>query len=333
MSTRLVGLDRLRAGALLLMVVHHLVDWLVGSPEDVIPGWDGFLVTEVAAPAFAVAAGASAWTLRAKRCDDGVPAHRVTASLVRRYGLLVPIGITLLWVVTGNPFGWGVLETLGVAVLVAAIVAWALPDRVLAVAAVAALVLAPVVEHVASTRTGWLADNVLAGRFPIALYAAFALAGMAGAHHLRGRDRPGVAAALSLALAGVALAGGLTPDRYPGDETFVVPGLALTLGLYALLTAAPLPSPVAQLLDRAARHTFGIFLGHYVVRVALDRLGGRDAFGDAPRVGLALAIAGALTFAWLAPRVPQPPWSPRTGWRRRPASSREGSASRVSVGA
>jgi uncharacterized membrane protein len=57
---RLPGLDRLRGAALLLMLVHHLTSWLVGDAAEAVPGWRTFPVTAVAAPAFAVAAGASA---------------------------------------------------------------------------------------------------------------------------------------------------------------------------------------------------------------------------------------------------------------------------------
>src|ERR687892_1379044 len=59
-SARLIALDRLRGLALVAMVVHHLTEWLTGDARAVLPGWRSFTVTDVAAPAFFVAAGASA---------------------------------------------------------------------------------------------------------------------------------------------------------------------------------------------------------------------------------------------------------------------------------
>src|SRR3954453_3924769 len=89
-SGRLPGLDRLRAAALLLMIVHHVVEWLAGDARQVLPGWRWFVVTDIAAPAFAVACGASLQLFvagRRRRHSTG----RVAREVARRYGLLVPI--------------------------------------------------------------------------------------------------------------------------------------------------------------------------------------------------------------------------------------------------
>jgi hypothetical protein len=72
------------------------------------------------------------------------------------------------------------------------------------------------------------------------------------------------------------------------------------------------------LIQSAAAHTLGIFLAHYVVYyVLVDRAG---VAGTAPgAVALPIALLTAVALAAVAPRVPQPPWSLRTGRRRRPS--------------
>jgi hypothetical protein len=116
------------------------------------------------------------------------------------------------------------------------------------------------------------------------------------------------------------LAVGVAPDRYPGGLAFVVPGLAGTALPYALAQCVwPTWLGAAdRLIQSAAAHTLGIFLAHYVVYyVLVDRAG---VAGTAPgAVALPIALLTAVALAAVAPRVPQPPWSLRTGRRRRPS--------------
>src|SRR4051812_4209358 len=98
------------------MLVHHFTKWLAGNPRHILPGWEGFVVTDLAAPAFAIAAGASAHLFVAKRAARGERPARTVATVIRRYGLLVPTGIALQELTSLNPWSWGVLQTLGVAV-------------------------------------------------------------------------------------------------------------------------------------------------------------------------------------------------------------------------
>jgi hypothetical protein len=308
---RLPGLDRLRGAALLLMLVHHLTSWLVGDAAEAVPGWRTFPVTAVAAPAFAVAAGASAWLLRLSRLADGESRRSVLGTVARRYGLLIPIGVALVTVVFGDPGRFRVLEVLGVSVLVAYLIAEALPERLLVAAGIAALTVAPLIEAAASGHTGWLAENVLAGKFPLGLYIAFALTGMAGATLLREGDRPRPALVIGAVLAVLSVLGGI-PDRYPGDASFVLPGLAGTFLLYGLL-AGPY-APLDRLLTRAGRHTLGVFVAHYGVLLVVREAGLTGSFP--PAVGLAVAVVVAAGLALMAPLMPKPSWSLRTGRRR-----------------
>jgi uncharacterized membrane protein len=134
------ALDRLRGAALVMMLVHHLVDWLTRDARAVLPGWPSFAVTDVAAVAFFLAAGASMALFVASRRQRGMPRGRVAAQVLRRYGLLVPIGLALDWLLWRNLFMFGVQEALGLAVVLGAAVVALVPDRWLPVAAVATLV-------------------------------------------------------------------------------------------------------------------------------------------------------------------------------------------------
>src|SRR4051794_29534377 len=85
-APRLPGLDRLRAAALLLMIVHHVVEWIAGDARRILPGWRWFAVTDIAAPAFAVACGASLQLFVTGRRRRETTA-RVARQVLRRYGL------------------------------------------------------------------------------------------------------------------------------------------------------------------------------------------------------------------------------------------------------
>jgi hypothetical protein len=71
------------------------------------------------------------------------------------------------------------------------------------------------------------------------------------------------------------------------------------------------------IVQRAAAHTFGIFLAHYALYWALDRAGVRGTVPGPAAVAVAATVTVALCLA--ASHIPPLPWSPRTG-RRRPMS-------------
>jgi hypothetical protein len=308
---RSIALDRLRAVALLLMLVHHVTGWLHGDPRGVLPGWDGFAVTDLAAPAFTVAAGASGVLLAEAMRRKGRP---VVLTVLRRYGLLLPIGAALHWVLFDASRGWGVLHVLGAAVVVSTLVARRLPVPVVATLAGAAVVVGPRIVEIAP-------DHVVLGvGFPLVTYLGFALVGAAGARLLAegGSDR----AAEALLLGGLltlvvaaTTAAGIPPDRHPGTfRGFVVPGLAGTFLLYGAAARVRVPAVVDGLLCEAARHTFGIFLGHYAIWWCLDRSGLLPQLDAVPAIAVAVLVTVAIT--WASAYVPPLPWSPRTGRRR-----------------
>src|SRR5262245_26330687 len=318
---RVLALDRLRGLALVAMVVHHLTDWLTGDARAVLPGWSSFAVTDVAAPAFFVAAGASAALFIAARRRRGMTRPRVAAEVMRRYGLLVPIGLAFDWLLWRHPAMFGVIEALGVTVVAGAAVAIVVGPRLLPAVAAGIVVAGMLAEWAASGVGGWWADEVVAGKFPAVTYLGFVLVGMAAVRSGRFADRRWGMTAATVTAAGVVvlLALGVTPDRYPGGPAFVLPGLAGTALVYAVAQGgwpARLAS-VDRLVRAAAAHPLGVFRAHLAVYyVLVDRTG---LAGDVPgAVALPISLVTAVALAVVAPRMPQVPWSLRTGLRRRP---------------
>lgn len=318
---RVLALDRLRGLALVAMVVHHLTDWLTGDARAVLPGWSSFAVTDVAAPAFFVAAGASAALFVAARRRKGMSRPRVAAEVVRRYGLLVPIGLAFDWLLWRHPTMFGVIEALGFTVVAGAAVAIAVGPRLLPMVAAGMVVGGMLAEWAVSGAGGWWADEFVAGKFPAITYTGFVLVGMAAVRTGRFADRRWGLTAAAVATAGVVvlLALGITPDRYPGGPAFVVPGLAGTALVYAVAQCG-WPDRLARvdrLVQAAAAHTLGIFLAHYAVYyILVDRTG---LAGTVPgAVALLISLVTAVLLAVVAPHVPRASWSLRTGRRRRP---------------
>lgn len=314
------ALDRLRGVALVAMLVHHLVAWMTGDARAVLPGWRAFAVTDAAAVAFFVAAGGSMALFVASRRRRGMPRWRVGAQVLRRYGLLVPIGLALDWVFWRDPSMFGVLEALGVCVVLGAAVAAVVPARLTPVVVAAVLAAGIWSERAVEGEQAWLADEAIGGKFPVLTYLGFVLVGVAAVRSGWYADRRKVlatAAAATVATA-VLVADGMVPARYPGELAFVLPGLTITIVVYALgqrAWAGPLGA-LDQVIRRAAAHTLGIFVAHYVIYGALRRWG---LLGEvAPAVAVPAALALTVALCLVAPRVPQLPWSLRTGRRRKP---------------
>lgn len=319
-SFRSDALDRLRGMALVAMLVHHLTDWQTGDARVVLPGWRSFSVTDAAAVAFFVAAGASMALFVTSRRDRGMSRRRVAVQVLRRYGALVPIGLALDWVLWRNPLMFGVLEALGITVVLGAALAAVVPRRVLPLVAVAVVVAGIWSEKMVEGDQRWLADEAIGGKFPLVTYLGFVLVGVVAVRTgwYASRRAVFVATAIALLATLAMLADGTVPTRYPGDVPFVVPGLAVTVLAYAVGQGVwpPLLAGVDKVLRRAAAHTLGIFVGHYLVYGFLRRY---ELMGDISAVvAVPVAVVGTVALCLLAPRVPQLPWSLRTGRRRRP---------------
>jgi peptidoglycan/LPS O-acetylase OafA/YrhL len=320
------ALDRLRGAALVAMLVHHLTGWLTGiDARDVLPGWPEFALTDVAAPAFFVAAGMSLALFVASRRRRGLTTARLAGQIARRYGLLVPLGVGLRWVLGRSPSGFGVLEALGVTVVAAAVLAWVVPDRLRWPLTVATLVAGMYSTRLVTPADGTLLAEAVGGKFPVVIYTGFVLVGIVAVTSGAYADRRRVATATLLAVGAslALLADGIVPARYPGELPFVVPGLAGTVLVYAVgqWRWPSWAAPVDRLLRPAAAHTLGIFLAHYVLFEVLRNEGVNGSLE--PAVAVPAAIAITLAFCLVAPRVPQLPWSPRTGLARLPDRPRQ----------
>jgi peptidoglycan/LPS O-acetylase OafA/YrhL len=317
------ALDRLRGIALVAMLVHHLTEWLTGDARAVLPGWRSFVVTDVAAVAFFCAAGASMALLASGRRRRGAPRAGVAAEIARRYGLLVPIGVALHWLLWRDAFTFGVLEALGVAVVVAAAVVAAVPGRFLTAAAVATLVLGAWCERVADGRGGAV-EEVIGGKFPLVTYVGFVLVGAAVVRGGRLADRRWAAAALVTTVAATVavVASGIAPDRYPGGISFVVPGLAGTAVAWGVghLRWPTWFGAVDRALRQAGLRAFGIFVAHYALLGVLRHAGITGTVTPAVAVAVALLVTVALCV--VAPLVPELPWSLRRGTRARRPTDR-----------
>jgi hypothetical protein len=249
-------------------------------------------------------------------------------TIVRRYGLLIPTGMLLQWLFTSHvPFDWGVLQALGVGVVISTLVSMVVQSpTAMTVISGAALLAGPITERFAEQHLTGRPADVLGGIFPIVTYTGFALAGAtAGLLLLRNPDRGRQALLLGAALSVVTLAMielGMPPDRYPSGAAFIIPGLAGTLLLFGALdrwTGVP---------DALGTHTLGIFLTHYVVSWTITQYGWRGSLSQP--MALLVALGFTALFALVAPRVPPLPWSPRTGWargRKRPAFAQKRLAS------
>jgi uncharacterized membrane protein len=316
-SSRSDALDRLRGMALVAMLVHHLTDWQTGDARVVLPGWRAFSVTDAAAVAFFVAAGASMALFVTSRRDRGLSRRRVAAQVLRRYGTLVPIGLALDWLLWRNPLMFGVLEALGITVVLGAAVAAVVPRRALPPVAVAVVAVGIWSEKMVEGDRRWLADEAIGGKFPLVTYLGFVLIGVVAVRTGWYASRRAVFVATTVALLATLamLADGTVPARYPGDVPFVVPGLAVTVLAYALGQGVwpPVLAGVDKVLRRAAAHTLGIFVSHYLLYGVLRRY---DLMGDISAVvAVPVAVVGTTALCLLAPRVPQLPWSVRTGRR------------------
>ena len=309
------GLDRLRGLALLMMLVHHFTEWLSGGARDVIPGFPGLALTDVAAPVFALTAGAGLALFLERSQEKRVPRAELRRQVIRRYGALVPIGMLLTLVALSNPFYFSVLDALGWATLATAVVVRGVRAAALrwGTAAVMFLASAPAAALIDGSAAPAYVVNAFTGKFPVLEYAGFALVGALIAPRLKRWTGTGAAAvaAVSVAIAAAAVPLVGAPDRYPGGLAFVVPGLAGAAVLYALMLAWRPPTLVERGLVVAGTRSLGIYVSHYALFVALRETGIRESLPPVLSLGIALALTLVVVLAALT--LPPLPFSVRKG--------------------
>ena len=298
-----------------MMLVHHFTEWLSGDARSVLPGIPGMALTDVAAPAFAVTAGASLALFVGRATAKGTTDSDLRRQVLRRYGGLVPIGMLLTFAALSNLFYFSVLDALGWGTLTAYAVVRFIPSVALRWASAAAMfaLTRPVAELIADTVSVDYVVNAFTGKFPILEYAGFAVVGALVAPHLKRwaeRDA-GLIAAGSVAVAAVASLALGAPDRYPGGLAFVIPGLAGTAALYALMLRWK-PSPlIERALVVAGTRSLGIYVSHYALFVLLRETGLRSSLSPAVSLGLAFVLTLVVIVAALT--LPPLPFSLRKG--------------------
>lgn len=305
-----------------MMLVHHFTGWLTDRPRDVLPGFAGLALTDLAAPAFAVTAGASLALFVQRSQQKGMDRRELRQEVLRRYGALVPIGMALTLVALSNPFYFGVLDALGWGALITYAILRFIPSpsvRWLVVAAMFVVSRPAAVIVQEAFRTEYLV-NAFAGKFPILEYAGFAVVGALLAQHLKGwTERKATAlAAGSVSVAAVTSLLIGPPDRYEGGPVFVIPGLAGTAVLYALMLWWRPAARVERALVVSGTRSLGIFVSHYGLFVLLRAAGLQESLPPVTSLLIALALtAGVVVAALLLPPLP--------------FSLRKGSASRREV--
>lgn len=310
MSSRFDGLDRLKGVALWAMLLHHLLAWTVGDARDLL-GDGQVAVTDLAAPAFAVAAGAGA-AIVGRRLRER--AGTGTARVLGRWAVIAAWGVALGARGDHAVDSIGVLETLALVGTVITLVArWAAPGAATWAATAAALtvVSVPVIDAAVGAGGWW--HSALGHRFPAISYLAMGAAGAAVVTALGDRERldrlllAASGATLLLAVLGLLGAGVWPVDRYPSGPAFVVPGVTAALGTWAAVAALP-ASALTRGMQRAGQRTLLVYVGHHAVRAVVD-VGGwyQSLEGPGWIAGMvALTVALAVASALPPPTRPRP---------------------------
>lgn len=289
------------------MLVHHLLSWTGGDEQvrRLLAVSGGMNATDLAAPAFALAAGASA-SLAGRR-NAGRPGE--LRAVLRRWAGIAAWGVAISFVLDGHLDAIGVLEILaivGAALSVGVAVGDHRPHPVGWAVLAAGLAAAALPSIEATTGDGGIAEALFAGRFPVVSYLALGAAGAAVADLLGAREARARLAALTAATALATLVlhlVGVTvwpPDRTPGGLPLIVPGVVATVAVWTVATV--LRGRVAEVLARAGRRTLEVFIAHYAIRIVLNA-GGWTGELQGPgwaiaAVALAVAVVVGAGLPW-----------------------------------
>lgn len=318
-SHRWGSLDVLKGVALWAMVAHHVQKWFGGDVDSRFLGYDHFVVTDLAAPAFTVGLGAAAVVVGARVRD-----RRDLVGAARRWAEIFLVGVAIDVATHGFRLrGGGVLTTfavLGLVVTLAVRVGVRHPAVWWSVSAACVLAAVPAT---AMAGEGWFA-LLVNGPFSLVVYGVFAAAGAAVACHALGRperDLPlwrSAAAVLVVGLLAATTAGGVVspegvwpPARYPGHLGFTLWGLVGTLVIWALLrNLLPSTSWLGSAAARAGQRTLLVFAAHFAIKVLLQALGVFTDL-DTRAWGLAgWALVAAICIASAVPRRKRAELSP-----------------------
>ena len=279
-SHRWHSLDVLKGVALWAMIAHHFNKWAGGEVDGRFIGFEHFLVTDLAAPLFAVALGAAAVVVGSRaRAGKGL------GGPIRRWGEILVLGLVIDWATHHLAVeGRGVLPTfavLGLAITLATAAGLRHPAAWWAVSAGCVLLAVPAT----AMRGDGVLDLLINGPFSVVVYGVFAAAGAAVACNGLGRperDLPLWRAAGGVLVGGLALyavGGGAVapegiwpPSRYPGHLGFTLWGLVASLVVWAVVRRLLPPGAiVSEAAARVGHRTLVVFGAHFVVKLALQR--------------------------------------------------------------
>lgn len=310
-SARWHSLDVLKGLALFAMVAHHFQKWAGGEVDGRFIGFDHYVVTDLAAPLFAVALGAAAVVVGAR-----IERWRTVGAPLWRWGQILLIGVAIDFATHGfRVRGTGVLPTLailGALVMLAVLAGLRSPAAWWGIAAAAVLLAVPATEVPGDS----VLVRLVAGPFALPVYAVFAAAGAAVACHGLGREERelplwrSAAAVLVVGVVAATVAGGAVapsgiwpPARYPGHLGFTLWGLVASFSIWgtarALLPAGRL---LGEAVARAGRRTLHVFAAHFVVKIVLGRL---DLLGELDTRAWGIATWAAVALVGVASTLPR----------------------------
>lgn len=326
MAGRVGSLDALRGLAVLLMLEVHLGYWWAKSlPEDNALVAAGTILGGMAAPVFFVLSGAGL-SLSRRREPDGF----IRRSVVRGAALaLIGILFTFIEQAVYGPLGWGVLQCIGLSVIICAPL-MGVPPHGRAIAGIgligAAAVLRPLLGvpdtlysdqmMAAGSAADYVRNMLVSGFFPILPWLGFMVMGTTAGDSLSDpaavtgpHSKSGLLSALMMVMAGAMLAVyGVRPEFFPPSLSFsfLACGIAM-LAIFLFLAAdagrlGPLPA--------LGRISLSVFIVHHLVGFELFRALGLLHSFDLP-LTLALVVA-----SWALALAAGLAWA-RAGFRQR----------------
>lgn len=321
MAGRVASLDALRGLAVLFMLEVHLGFWWAKSlPQDNALVAAGTMLGGMAAPLFFVLAGAGLSLSRERE-----PGHFVRRSVLRGAALLlVGILFTFIEQAVYGPFGWGVLQCIGLSVIICAPLLM-VPKHgrvVLGIGLIgAAALLRPLLGvpdllysdqmMAVGSVADYLRNMLVSGFFPVLPWLGFMLMGTTIGGSVaasEGRAGPradsGLLTALMMLLAGILLTVyGIRPEFFPASLSFSLLACGIVLLAIPLFLSADIgkPGPLADL----GRVSLTIFIVHHLVgHEAFRALGLLHSFDLPTTLSLVLAAwALALAAGWAWARV------------------------------
>jgi uncharacterized protein len=316
MSGRLASLDALRALAVLFMLEVHLGFWWArGLPADNALVEAGTMLGGMAAPVFLVLAGAGLSLSRRRQ-----PKNFLRRSAVRGV-LLLATGILFTFVEQAvyGPFGWGVLQCIGLSILLCAPLL-GLSRRNRALLGICLLGAAAILRRAmgvpdvlysdqmmaAGSVSGYLRNMLVSGFFPVLPWLGFMVLGTTVGDSMAASDgRTGRPTAsdfplpLLLILAGALLAAyGVQPEFFPPSLSFCFLACGVVLLAIPMFGMADLGR--ARPLAGLGRISLTVFIAHHLIGYeAFRALGLLHAFDLTQTLALVLASwALALAAAW-----------------------------------